>query len=139
MTYTKTVWQDGDIITAQKMNNIENGIEGAGSIMYVDITSTYDESTSTTTYSATKTYNEIKEALDNGTYVMARTFLSAALINYMPLVNSYTYYDEEAHYEFANTDFTGNIHDGYYITGNYVLIHKDGSIDYKYAEKSFNA
>lgn len=28
MPYTKTIWADGDIITAQKMNNIENGIEG---------------------------------------------------------------------------------------------------------------
>ena len=26
--YTKTNWQDGDIITADKMNNIENGIKG---------------------------------------------------------------------------------------------------------------
>ena len=27
MSYEKTVWADGDIISAQKMNNIENGIE----------------------------------------------------------------------------------------------------------------
>ena len=26
MSYEKTVWADGDIISAQKMNNIENGI-----------------------------------------------------------------------------------------------------------------
>lgn len=26
--YIKTSWQDGDIITADKMNNIENGIKG---------------------------------------------------------------------------------------------------------------
>ena len=26
-TYTPTVWQDGDIITAQKLNKIENRIE----------------------------------------------------------------------------------------------------------------
>lgn len=26
MSYQKTVWADGDIISAQKMNNIENGI-----------------------------------------------------------------------------------------------------------------
>ena len=26
--YTKTNWQDGDIITADKMNNIENGVKG---------------------------------------------------------------------------------------------------------------
>ena len=28
--YAKTTWQDGDIITADKMNNIENGVEGIG-------------------------------------------------------------------------------------------------------------
>lgn len=27
MSYEKTIWADGDIISAQKMNNIENGIE----------------------------------------------------------------------------------------------------------------
>lgn len=27
MSYEKTVWADGDIISAQRMNNIENGIE----------------------------------------------------------------------------------------------------------------
>lgn len=26
MSYQKTVWADGDIISAQRMNNIENGI-----------------------------------------------------------------------------------------------------------------
>jgi len=27
MSYTKTTWSDGDIITANKMNNIETGVE----------------------------------------------------------------------------------------------------------------
>ena len=31
MSYEKTVWIDGDIISAQRMNNIENGIESANS------------------------------------------------------------------------------------------------------------
>lgn len=26
MSYEKTIWADGDIISAQRMNNIENGI-----------------------------------------------------------------------------------------------------------------
>ena len=30
MSYTKTTWANGDVITAQKMNNIQNGIEGIG-------------------------------------------------------------------------------------------------------------
>ena len=31
MSYEKTVWVDGDIISAQRMNNIQNGIESANS------------------------------------------------------------------------------------------------------------
>ena len=31
MNYEKTVWADGDIISAQRMNNIENGIAAAAS------------------------------------------------------------------------------------------------------------
>ena len=31
MSYTKTNWRDGDVITAAKMNKIENGIESANS------------------------------------------------------------------------------------------------------------
>ena len=31
MPYTKTTWQDGDIITTEKLNKIENGIEQASS------------------------------------------------------------------------------------------------------------
>ena len=31
MAYTKTNWKDGDIISAEKMNKIEQGIEDAGS------------------------------------------------------------------------------------------------------------
>lgn len=29
MSYTKTTWTKGDVITAQKLNNIENGIESS--------------------------------------------------------------------------------------------------------------
>ena len=35
MSYEKTTWQNGDTITAEKLNNIENGI--AGSIMNVGL------------------------------------------------------------------------------------------------------
>lgn len=29
MSYTKTNWQTGDIVTAEKLNNLENGVESA--------------------------------------------------------------------------------------------------------------
>ena len=35
MSYTKTTWSDGDVITAQKLNKLENGVANAGSILIV--------------------------------------------------------------------------------------------------------
>ena len=32
MSYNKTTWQTGDIVTAEKLNNIENGIENVESL-----------------------------------------------------------------------------------------------------------
>ena len=29
MAYTKTTWNDGDVITKEKMNNLETGVETA--------------------------------------------------------------------------------------------------------------
>ena len=29
MPYTKTVWQTGDVLTAEGLNNVEDGVEGA--------------------------------------------------------------------------------------------------------------
>lgn len=29
MSYEKTTWQNGDVITAEKLNNLENGVEAA--------------------------------------------------------------------------------------------------------------
>lgn len=43
MAYTKTNWKDGDVISAEKMNKIEQGIEdagasgGSGDVFVVDI------------------------------------------------------------------------------------------------------
>ena len=34
MSYTKNTWANGDVITAAKMNNMENGIEAASSDRY---------------------------------------------------------------------------------------------------------
>lgn len=38
MAYEPTVWQDGDVITAQKMNKLENAVSGATGIFYVQAT-----------------------------------------------------------------------------------------------------
>lgn len=54
--YTPTVWQDGDAITAEKLNKIENRIEEIQSIERI------------LTNPSTITYNEAKQLLDQGIF-----------------------------------------------------------------------
>ena len=49
MAYTKTNWKDGDVISAEKMNKIEQGIEdagasgGSGNVFVVDANTSFAE------------------------------------------------------------------------------------------------
>lgn len=49
MAYTKTNWKDGDVISAEKMNKIEQGIEDAGAsggssdVLVVDSSTSFAE------------------------------------------------------------------------------------------------
>ena len=43
MAYTKTTWADGDVITAEKLNNMENGIaesKSGGGIRFINLSNT---------------------------------------------------------------------------------------------------
>lgn len=61
MSYTPTQWSDGDIITAEKLNNIESGIEGVSSDLFKII---INHDSLTDTYSMNKTSSQIIDALD---------------------------------------------------------------------------
>lgn len=54
--YEPTEWQSGDIVTAEKLNKLENGVAGAVLV----VTGTYDEQTDFTTLD--KTWQEIYDA-----------------------------------------------------------------------------
>lgn len=60
MAYTKTTWNTGDVITAEKLNHMEDGI-ASGGVLLVNVTPT-----SETEGTADKSYSEILEALQNG-------------------------------------------------------------------------
>ena len=67
MSYTKTNWQTGDVITAEKLNKIENGVEaasngGSGSGDFVKITAEYEDEQLT----LDKTFLEIAEIIEGG-------------------------------------------------------------------------
>ena len=59
MGYTPTEWKAGDVITAEKLNNMESGI----GVLYINITST---DYSTMQFTTDKTFNEIKDGYDSG-------------------------------------------------------------------------
>ena len=63
MSYTPTTWATGDVITAEKLNNMESGIVGAGSVLMVR----FDLETG----QADKTWNEIANCMANGGLVLS--------------------------------------------------------------------
>ncbi len=72
MSYIKQTWVDGDIVTAEKMNHIEDGIEAGG----VDTTGvlfvTIGALPNATGYEFSLTYNQISSAIGNGQSVIAK-------------------------------------------------------------------
>ena len=67
MAYNKTTWQNGDVITAEKLNNIENGIEETSSsekLMKIDIEITHGAETQVT---VSKTFSELKSLMTENT------------------------------------------------------------------------
>lgn len=65
MSYNKTTWATGDIITAAKLNNMEDGIADAGSGAAMVLTLDSD------TLAFDKTWQEIHDALIAGIPVVA--------------------------------------------------------------------
>ena len=64
MAYSKTTWANGDTITAEKLNKMEDGIANAGGKGLINITETTDDNIITYTLSAS--YNDIVAMLENG-------------------------------------------------------------------------
>lgn len=62
MAYTKNTWTDGDIVTSEKLNHMEDGIANAGGIMVInDTDGTLD-----------KTWQEIHDAMAQGKLCVIR-------------------------------------------------------------------
>lgn len=66
MAYTPTEWKSGDVITAEKLNNIEEGISESSSSDIFVVKFTQNGST----WTADKTLSEINSAVGNGTPVI---------------------------------------------------------------------
>ena len=67
MAYTPTEWKSGDVITAEKLNNIEEGISNSN-IFIVNISA--HGSGGSYTVTSDKTYTEIRAAYDAGKIII---------------------------------------------------------------------
>ena len=67
MAYEKTTWSTGDVVTAEKLNKMEDGIAGAsaGGVFIVH-SQVFNEGT----YILDKTYTEIAEAMESSTVLV---------------------------------------------------------------------
>lgn len=76
MAYTPTEWQTGDIVTAEKLNKLENGVaDSSGGILAVNLILEEDSSVP----SLDKTYAEIASAIENNKQVVVFNKLSPIL------------------------------------------------------------
>lgn len=70
MSYIPTVWQNGDVITAEKLNKLENGV---GSDMFVaHFEVTWDENENMNVVTCDKTAEEILDAYVSNEFVCAK-------------------------------------------------------------------
>ena len=108
MSYNKTTWANGDTITAEKLNNIENGIENAGGGALI-CTLVGEGGTGRV---VDKTYGEIKTALDAGKVVILRIYGNSNTEYDYHTLASFEVYDEQENYPttytvtFANMPWT---------------------------------
>lgn len=67
MAYEKTEWKNGDTITAEKLNHMEDGIaEGGGSGGELLVVNAVPESEGSSAYNFDKTFGEIWEVYKSG-------------------------------------------------------------------------
>ncbi len=109
MAYEKTVWGTGDTITAEKLNHIEDGIEGTSGVLIV--TKTDDVELMQTVLN--KTWQEIYDAVISGKQVFFNiSSNSDDIINLGPLENIFIN-SEEYGVIFGSIVYNSNSADSY--------------------------
>ncbi len=87
MAYTPTVWKDGDVITAEKLNNGISSKILIANIIDINLNGDTDVITGTCEYS----FQELEEYINNGYYVMFYSGMAQGLTDPAIISN----YDEK--------------------------------------------
>ena len=107
MSYTKQTWQNGDIITAEKLNHIEDGITASSNGFGVLIVTV---SLKDNVRSLDKTWREIADALEQGWYIGVKEseYDEEFPICRQQIVAARKYSQEECYVTLVITDHTNN-------------------------------
>lgn len=112
MAYEKQTWECGEVISAEKLNHMEEGIEeccsGGGEPFIVTFTNTSSDPYAPT-FTADKTFEEVANAIENGKVVRMKGTGLPARDEYLDM----TYYNAGGDIYFSSAD----VYSGYvYIT-----------------------
>lgn len=92
MSYTPTEWKTGDVITAEKLNNMEQGVAGSAKALFLEL--------NPGTFALNKTWREINSALSAGAlclFTIPEEDAGTSLA-----VVSTTYQEENKYYVYLN-------------------------------------
>lgn len=122
MSYTPTNWKKGDVVTSEKLNNIEGGISNAvNAVMVVNFT--VDGTPPNETATADKTYEEIMAVIEAGGYVYGYAGnLAYQLHEWSTGASGYVI--------FWHWDDVDGEYSPYYIYIRNIIINSDGTVDY---------
>ena len=122
MSYTKQTWETGDVITADKLNHMEDGIADAGGGGALTIGCIITTSGNKTYYTLDKTWKEIHDAYVGGTPCVVSITSDegeGTTGNYMYLVTNVTsitydeYPEDNSYGVYAYYDFSCGSESGY--------------------------
>jgi len=135
MSYTKTTWVNGDVITAEKLNNMEDGITSNNTLI---VTYSYDENDENddTAIVCDTSYSDIHQALKNNRNVIALVDNITYKAILYPLVYSDTLDPPPYEYiQFSNLNITPDSGDSTIleIVITSIAHYKDESIELSYA------
>ena len=96
MSYEKQTWANGDIITAQKLNHMEGGIETASPLI-VTFNSYYDDDLGKDIVTCDRTFSECLSAWENGT-VLIGILNERHAVHQMEATGSIYYVEDDGFY-----------------------------------------
>lgn len=84
--YTKQTWADGDIITAAKLNHIEQGIVDSDCKQF-PVTVTQAQGSNDFTYTPDHTYSEVMSLINDGYYPVYRLIYITGEIGFSSVID----------------------------------------------------